>query len=348
MAGAEPVEPHGPRYFEEAQGQAKRQDAWTDLEDANNVTDNRDARQEGTSSPSAEQNENKSEIKDEILLAWRDPSDPENPLNWSPRRKWLNVLCVSSQGLLSPLCSTILAAGSQELATDLHLTDIYTPNLPVGMYVLGLGIGPLFLGPLSEINGRRRVYLVCFFLFTVLQVGCALAPDITALSILRLASGLCGAAGVTLGGASIGDMFLKQDRGRAQAIYSLGPTTGPVIGPLIGAFITARTHGWRWLMWVIAIAAGLVTALSLVFLRETYAPFLLRQQKNKARGQSEGLDPESFKPSKGPLFRRAITRPLRLLLFSPICTLMSIYMSMYVLPPLSILLPLSHTMYDRC
>ena len=289
---------------------------------ASGVAGDAEPKQEMPSSISADQD------ADDIILEWTSASDPKHPLNWSSRRKWVNVLLIASQGLLSPLCSTILAAGSLELASDFHLTDIYTPNLPVGMYVLGLGLGPLCLGPLSEINGRRIVYLVCFFSFTVLQVGCALAPNITALTILRLASGLCGSAGPTLGGASIGDMFVKQDRGRAQAIYSLGPTTGPVIGPLVGAFIAARTHGWRWLMWVIAIAAGLVTVFSMVFLRETYAPFLQRQRVRKATKKSAAPSHESVKVKKGPLFRHAIIRPLRLLFSSPICTLMSIYMSM--------------------
>lgn len=217
--------------------------------------------------------------------------------------------------MLSATTSTILAAGNLEIAHQFNLTSTYTPNLPVGMYVLGLAIGPLCLGPLSELYGRRMVYVISFLIFTVLNVGCATSPNITALSILRLASGACGSAGPTLGGASIGDMFTKAERGKAQALYALGPTLGPVIGPLMGAFIVDRTHGWRWAVWVIVIASGVITACTVLFLRETYAPFLLR----KSTRLEEGIGGVKVRS----LFGEAIRRPFKLLLFSPICSIMS-------------------------
>lgn len=222
--------------------------------------------------------------------------------------------------MLSAMCSTILAPGSEHIARQFHLSSTYTPNLPVGMYVLGLALGPLSLGPLSELFGRRTVYLISFSLFTVLNVGCATSPDITALSILRLASGACGSAGPTLGGASIGDMFVKEERGKAQALYALGPTFGPVIGPLVGAFIADRTHGWRWLLWTLVIASGVVVVCSALFLRETYAPLLLRREEGSPNG-SGGIGPRVS-------FAQAIIRPFQLLLFSPICTIMSLYMAL--------------------
>lgn len=232
--------------------------------------------------------------------------------------------------MLSPICSTILAVGSQEIAKDFHLTSIYTPGLPVGMYILGLGLGPLCLAPFSELYGRRVVYLVSFSLFTVINVGCALAPNITALSILRLVSGICGSAGPTLGGASIGDMFLRKDRGKALALYSLGPTAGPVLGPLMGAFIVNGTHGWRWLVWIMVIAPAVTVVFSFYLLRETYEPVLLRQKARRvqeANGRHNAYSPQP-NVQAGPLFSHAITRPFHMLFFAPICTLMSIYMAL--------------------
>lgn len=225
------------------------------------------------------------------------------------------------------MSSTILAVASQSIATDFGLTDVYTPTLPVGTYVLGLGVGPLYLAPLSEIRGRRIVYLISFSLFTLLSVGCALAPSITALSILRFFAGTCGSAGPTLGGASIGDMFVRKERGKAQSLYALGPTAGPIIGPLIGAFIVDRTHGWRWLMWIIVIASGLTVMLSLVLLKETYAPFLLLAKTKEARGPNAPLDKYRLRLLHT-LVHCNVKRPFQLLLFSPICTVMSLYMAL--------------------
>lgn len=92
--------------------------------------------------------------------------------------------------MLSPIFSTILAVGSQDITQDFGLTSVYTPNLPVGLYVLGLGLGQLSLAPLSELYGRRVVYPGGFSLFAVINVGCTFSPNITALSDLRLLSGL--------------------------------------------------------------------------------------------------------------------------------------------------------------
>lgn len=260
-----------------------------------------------------------------LSMTWDGPQDPRNPLNWDANRKWINVFFISFQAFLSPMCSSILVVGSLSIAAEFNLTDVYTPNVPIGTYVLGLGMGPLYLAPLSELRGRRVVYLISFSLFTVLNVGCALAPNITALSILRFFAGTYGSAGPTLGGASIGDMFVRHERGEAQSLFALGPTTGPIIGPLIGAFIVDRTHGWRWLMWVIVTASGITVLLSFVLLRETYGPFLLLE-KAKRTGKT-GLH-EHKSSSLRDLLGCTIRRPFRLLFLSPICTCMSLYMAL--------------------
>lgn len=249
---------------------------------------------------------------------WNASANLQNPLNWPSSRKWLNVALVSAQTMLSSICSTIVAAGADNISGDFHLTSTYTPSLPVSTYVLGIAIGPLCWGPLSEMVGRKNIYLASFLVFTALNIGCATSPSIVALSILRIAAGACGSAGPTLGGASIGDMFVREERGRAQALYALGPTFGPVIGPLIGAFVVDRTHSWRWLLWIVVIASGAVTACSAVFLRETYAPFLRRKQ---------GWDGTDGKVKATELFAGAIVRPFQLLFFSPICKIMSFYMA---------------------
>ncbi|KAL4912109.1 major facilitator superfamily domain-containing protein [Aspergillus aurantiobrunneus] len=248
-------------------------------------------------------------------------SDPRNPLNWPAKQKWTNLALISLQGTLSPIASTILALGTTQLERDFALTDPYTPALPIGLYVLGLGIGPVLIAPCSEIFGRRVVYTASFCVFAVLNVGCALAPNITALVILRLLSGMAGSAGPSLGGSSIGDMFSPEERGKAQAVYSLGPTCGPVLGGVMGGFIVYGTGGWRWLMWVMAISAGVTSGAAVLFQRETYGPFLLK----KTQPDTDQAEPGGQVKLA---LRTALTRPLRLLVTSPICASMSLYLAL--------------------
>lgn len=232
------------------------------------------------------------------------------------------------------MASVVLAVASQSISDDFGLTDSYTPSLPTALFVLGFGLGPLFLAPLSEIYGRRIIYLSCFLLFTILNICCAVAPNIAALCVFRLFSGMTGSAGPSIGGGTIGDMFNPETRGRAQSFYSFGPTGGSAIGGVIAGFILRGLGSWRWLCWIMAISAGVVFVLSVFFLQETFPPFLLRKQAEKARKSSgdprfvSSSDLDSAMGTGHLMIMRTITRAARMLFTSPICAAMSTYMAL--------------------
>nr|POE78084.1 efflux pump rdc3 [Quercus suber] len=240
------------------------------------------------------------------------------------------VVCLPGSGTLSPMASTLPTIAASAIATDFHLTSSISPVLPVALYVLGLGIGPFYLAPLSELYGRRSVYIASFTIFGLLNVGCALSPNIAALAIFRFLSGVAGSAGPSLGGASIGDMFVKTERGKAQALYGFGPTGGPVLGGVLGGFILHGTGSWRWLMWVTAISPAVTVLVCLGFLRETYTPVLLRRRAKLLRVQypTELFHTEYDNTNQKNVFALSITRPLRMLVTSPICASFAVYIGM--------------------
>ena len=234
---------------------------------------------------------------------------------------------------MPPIASTFLAVADLAVAEDFHITSVYLPSLPVAIYLLGQGLGPLYLAPCSEMYGRRIVYLVAFILFTILNAGCALAPNMASLTILRFMCGMAGSAGGVLGAGTVSDMFEPKRRGRAQATYALGPQAGPVLGGVIGGFLLEATGTWRWLLWVMTITSGIMSLITLILLRESYDPFLLEQKAKKLRKESGNND---YSVGTGPhvrpreLFLHSITRPLRLLLTAPICTVLSLYNALSV------------------
>ena len=82
-------------------------------------------------------------------------------------------------------------AGIGQIAEDLHTT----PNTVIGAttgFVVFLGLGPLILAPLSETFGRRRLYIVCFSTFALLQIPTALSPNVATLIAVRTVSGFFG------------------------------------------------------------------------------------------------------------------------------------------------------------
>jgi hypothetical protein len=82
------------------------------------------------------------------LLSFTD-SDPENPRNWPQRTKMANVGVIAAMSILSPLASSMFTPGIQQIADDLGTTSSIVIGCTTGFVVM-LGIGPLFLAPLSE------------------------------------------------------------------------------------------------------------------------------------------------------------------------------------------------------
>lgn len=189
---------------------------------------------------------------------------------------------------------------------------------------------PLIISPLSEIYGRYPVYLVCNILFIVFTIACAVADSIGQLIAFRFFAGAFGVCPVTLGGASISDVVPQEKRGLTMSLFGLGPLMGPVIGPLCGSYVAADI-GWRWTFWIITIAYALVSLLHAAFCRETYAPVLLARKTAKLQKETSNSALRSKMDqglTKKERMRRAVIRPIKMLVLSPIVSLMAVYVAL--------------------
>jgi multidrug resistance protein len=253
--------------------------------------------------------------------------DPENPRAWSYRTKMINVFLIANMAILAPLASSMFAPGINEIAEGLH-TSVESVIACTTAHVVCQGIGPLILAPLCETFGRRKLYLVCFGVFALLQIPSALAPNIGTLIAMRTLSGFFGSVGVSNGGGTLSDMFVPSERAGVFGWYLIGPLLGPCIGPALGGIIVQRL-GWRWVFWVLALITTAVTLLAYFFLHESYAPVLLFRRKRRLEAESSDPDIEySIKghdtsPLKDKLLH-SLSRPFRIL-FTPIVLVMSTY-----------------------
>ncbi|KAF8215128.1 major facilitator superfamily domain-containing protein [Mycena galopus ATCC 62051] len=193
----------------------------------------------------------------------------------------------------------------------------------------------VFLGPLSEIFGRNRVIQGANLWYLVWNLACGFAQNISELLVFRFLAGLGGSAPLAIGGGVLGDIWDAEERGQAVAIYSLAPLLGPVVGPVCGAFIAEKST-WRWVFWSTSIVDVGVQILGILYLRESYAPFLLDQKADQIR---RSLDAE-----KGPvrnvrskfasedrtwqrIMKIALTRPFLLFINEPIVQVLGLYMA---------------------
>lgn len=97
-------------------------------------------------------------------------------------------------------------------------------------YMIGLGLGCLVLAPLSEVYGRRIIYISTSVLFTILILPVALAPNFPAVVISRFFGGFFGSASVVAGPGTINDIIQPKYRALAFSLWSLGAMNGPVLG----------------------------------------------------------------------------------------------------------------------
>lgn len=262
------------------------------------------------------------------IIGWDSDDDPKNPLNWSTSLKVTNIALISMLSLIAPLASSMFAPGVPQLMKEFNNSSDVLAAFVVSVYVLGFAIGPLFMAPLSEIFGRLRIYHVSNLFFVVFTVICAVSTDLDMLIVFRFLAGCMGATPLTNGGGTIADMVHQKDRGLAMAGFTLGPLLGPVIGPICGGFLS-EAKGWRWVFWVLTIVSGFLSIMCLLFMRETYAPYILKQKVARLQKEAGDMNLRSkldIGLSPLDLFWRSIKRPLKLLVLSPIVFSLSLYM----------------------
>lgn len=165
-------------------------------------------------------------------MTWNGPDDPENPKNWTKRRRWAATLVVSSFTFISPVSSSMVAPAISSIASEFKITNEVEQQLVLSIFVLAYAIGPLILGPLSEIYGRVPVLQLSNLFFLVFNTACGASKNKGEMIAFRFLSGLGGSAPLALGGGVLSDCWKAEERGRAISIYSRRLSFPSVFYPL--------------------------------------------------------------------------------------------------------------------
>lgn len=174
---------------------------------------------------------------------------------------------------LLPLAAPSLALLGMLTAIDAMSIDIYVPALPqiaramavspvaiqatLSLFLLGIGLGQAFWGPLSDRVGRRGPLLVGLCVYCAGSLGCVLAPSVGWLSLARFVQAIGASSGLVLSRAIVADIWPEE---RTARIYSLlmqvlGVTA--LVSPLIGAGLL-QLGSWR-VIFVVLLGVGLVS-----------------------------------------------------------------------------------------
>lgn len=259
--------------------------------------------------------------KKEFEVAWDGDDDPLNPRSRSLARKWLVVLIVSASSLCVTCTSALYTSTYAQLERDFGCSR-EVATLGLSLFVMGLGIGPMVLSPLSEFYGRRPIYIASYTFFLIWLIPCAVAQNTQTMLVARFLDGLSGSAFLSVAGGTVGDLFVRSQLSLPMIVYTASPFIGPEIGPIMGGFINQYTD-WRWTFYVLLIWSGVQLALIILFVPETYHPVLLRRKAVKLRKET-GNDAwhapiEIMNKSVVKTVAWSCVRPFQLLFFEQMC-----------------------------
>ncbi|GAA2275621.1 Bcr/CflA family drug resistance efflux transporter [Streptomyces ruber] len=146
-----------------------------------------------------------------------------------------------------------------------------TVQLTLTACLLGMALGQLVVGPMSDRWGRRRPLLAGMAVYVVATALCAVAPTVETLVAFRLVQGLAGAAGIVIARAVVRDLYDGMEMARFFSTLMLVSGVAPIVAPVLGGQVL-RVTDWRG-VFVVLVGLGIaLTAVVWARLPETLAP----------------------------------------------------------------------------
>ncbi len=169
----------------------------------------------------------------------------------------MNVLLVGLVAMMA-ISTDLYLPSLPAIARDLD-TDVSTAQLTLSAFMVGIALGQILVGPLSDRFGRRPILLVATGLYVFASVACALAPDIESLIAARLVQAFGACAGGVVGRAVVRDVHERETAARVLATIGAAMAIVPAVGPVLGGVIEMAA-GWRWNFALLASFGALLCA----------------------------------------------------------------------------------------
>ncbi|KAM0448995.1 hypothetical protein ACHAPV_007680 [Trichoderma viride] len=266
-----------------------------------------------------------------ILVDWYYTDDPDNPYNWSRNKRLLINVIICLYTFVVYTTSAIYTTSEGGIMQRFGVSEIKA-TLGLSIYVLGYGIGPLIFSPLSEIPliGRNPVYIATMFLFVIISIPTAFAPNYAGLMVLRFLQGFFGSPCLASGGASLGDMYSLMALPFAMMSWVAAAYCGPALGPLLSGF-AVPVKGWRWSLFISIWASAPVFIAMFLLLPETSSANILLRRARRLRkltgnkrfmSQSE-IDQHNLRYRD--IFWDALIKPLEITMKDPAVLFVQVY-----------------------
>jgi len=142
-------------------------------------------------------------------------------------------------------------------------------SMSVAIFILLQGLVPLLWSAISEVKGRKLVYLVSLTMFTVASIVVAISKSIGLVIGFRACQAAGSSAVIAIGAATLADVFDPHERGTKMGVFYMAPLLGPSLGPILGGALTTGFN-WRAIFWFLTIVAGASLLSFVLFFKDTF------------------------------------------------------------------------------
>lgn len=190
-------------------------------------------------------------------------------MHLSPRQKLFLTVFLGIMTAMAPLSTDMYLPALPELAGAFGISASLT-QLTLTMTMLGMALGQIFMGPLSDRFGRKLPLLLGMLVFTAASAGAYLSEDITSFLVFRFLQGFSGASGIVIARAIARDVAEGPELTRFFAILMLVNGLAPIAAPVVGGQIL-RFTSWRGIF-ALLVLIGIAQFVATVLYRETLKP----------------------------------------------------------------------------
>lgn len=166
------------------------------------------------------------------------------------------ILILGSLAALGPLSIDMYLPAFPDMSRSFG-ASASSIQLSLTACMLGMALGQIIVGPLSDVRGRKRPLLLALSAYLLASLACGFAPTIEVLIALRFVQGAAGASGIVISRAIVRDLFEGPELTKFFAALSLVNGTAPILAPIIGGQIL-RFGDWRIVFYLLAVLSTLM------------------------------------------------------------------------------------------
>ncbi|KAH9831123.1 MFS general substrate transporter [Rhodofomes roseus] len=206
---------------------------------------------------------------DGTKVLWPQPTDdPEDPQNWSDRRKNFQLFIITLAAIVPDFDSGIGIASIFQLAQTYNTTTGVINNLTSNWSIFLLGWGSIFAVMLMRRYGRLPILFWSQVLALGFLIGCTFAPNLNTFTAMRCLTAFFGTCPQVTGLYVVTDLYPFHLQARKLNIWTMGFIISPFLSPFAFGFLAARAN-WRWTYGIGSMYGGLVVFMITFFLEES-------------------------------------------------------------------------------